>query len=148
MKGPWSIFQWVSKWPHHYFPSISIIFCTTCLWTLKENSAQKVQQWTDFLLSDHFYSLFTCIMHAAVSLPTRNSHKKLRRSFDRTRGLCDPGLTTPDHTTILPQAQAKVLCIWLTRLCYDVLILPLFSMSTEVLLSDRGSGWEWRAVCI
>ena len=80
------------------------------------------------------------IFWSEMPLGVYNSHKKLTRSFDRTRGLCDPGLTTPDHTTILPQAQAKVLCIWLTRLCYDVLILPLFSMSTEVLLSDRGSG--------
>ena len=65
-----------------------------------------------------------------------HSHKKMRRSFDRTRGLCDAGLTTPDHTTIRPQAQ--VLSIWLTRLCYEESILPLSSMSTEVLMSD----WE------
>ena len=123
-----------------FFLAVSC-FVLCCLRTLKENLAQKGPIMGKFSAVRSFLKSFY-LHHACSHLLANSQYWKSAPSRNlfilRTQGLCDPGLATPDHMTIRPQTQ--VLCIWLTRLCYDLLILHLGDFFAVIPMS---SSW-WR----
>ena len=121
----------VNDFVTNFFLAVSS-FVLRCLRTLKENSPQKGPVMDSSSVVRSLLKSFTYIMRAAVSLPTPNTEnlphqvmfssfaQKMRRSFDRTE---DSATRTynPESYDICPRAQ--ILGFWLTRLCYDLLIL-------------------------